>query len=311
MQLRTRFAPSPTGELHVGNAFSALLCQQWAEQHSAELLLRIEDIDFKRCRPEFADGLIEDLHWLRLNWQGEIRYQSQHTRTYRDALQTLRKQDLIYPCFCTRRDIQREIEAIGLAPHIADLPDHYPGTCRKLSVDEQLAGIAQGRPFAWRLNAGKALGRSSGLFWLDGAGERHEVEGAMHDAVIGRKDIGLSYHLAVVLDDAAQSISHIIRGDDLLGSTGLHRLLQALLDLPAPVYIHHPLLLDASGERLAKRNHAPSLRQLRTNGCRTDTLRALLLGKVGDRPPVWTDLADTNDERMVETMMNDRTDKNA
>lgn len=281
--LRTRFAPSPTGYLHIGNAYSALVCQQWAEQHHAELLLRIEDIDFTRCRPEFAAGLIEDLEWLGIRWQGEVRYQSRHLDAYADALERLREAGLVYPCFCTRRDIQREIESAGLAPHAQDMPEIYPGSCRLLSSKEREKCLKDGLPFAWRLDVQAALRRCGPLSWRDGDGKSHAVRQALNDAVIGRKDIGVSYHLAVVVDDAAQGITHVIRGEDLEGSTGLHRLLQALLDIPSPVYIHHPLLCNEAGERLAKRTGAPSLRRLRTNGIPADTLRRLLL-RNGEAP---------------------------
>jgi len=289
-ELRTRFAPSPTGHLHVGNAYSALLCAQWAETHHAELLLRIEDIDFNRCRPEYAADLIEDMRWLGLRWQGDIRYQSRHTNDYAQALEKLRQQGLVYPCFCTRRDIQREIETAGLAPHIEDMPEIYPGTCRSLSQSEREQKIADGLPCAWRLDVQTAIARVGDIGWRETDGDYHPVSRLLNDAVIGRKDIGFSYHLAVVVDDAAQGITHIIRGDDLVTSTGLHRLLQAVLELPQPLYLHHGMLLDASGERLAKRNGAPSLRELRTSGVSADTLRRLLSGTIGSVPMIWTGL---------------------
>jgi glutamyl-Q tRNA(Asp) synthetase len=277
LPLRTRFAPSPTGYLHIGNAYSALFCQQWAAQHQAELLLRIEDIDFTRCRPDFAACLIEDLEWLGIRWQGGVRYQSRHLDAYAQALEKLREDGLVYPCFCTRRDIQREIESAGLAPHAEDMPEIYPGSCRLLTSVEREKCLKDGLPFAWRLDVQAALKRSGVLSWQDGDGKSHAVRPGLNDAVIGRKDIGISYHLAVVVDDAAQGITHVIRGEDLESSTGLHRLLQALLDLPSPVYIHHRLLCNEAGERLAKRTGAPSLRRLRTSGIPADTLRRLLL----------------------------------
>jgi len=287
-QLRTRFAPSPTGHLHVGNAYSALLCAQWAETNNAELLLRIEDIDFNRCHSEHAADLIEDLRWLGLKWQGDIRYQSRHLDDYGQALEKLKQQGLAYPCFCTRRDIQREIAISGLAPHLEDTPETYPGTCRSLNQSEREQKIADGLPCAWRLNVQAARARVGDIGWREPDGDYHPVSRFLNDAVIGRKDIGFSYHLAVVVDDAAQGITHIIRGDDLISSTGLHRLLQAVLDLPQPLYLHHGMLLEASGERLAKRNGAPSLRELRTSGVSADTLRRLLSGNVGSAPMIWT-----------------------
>ena len=289
--LRTRFAPSPTGHLHVGNAYSALLCQQWAESHQAELLLRIEDIDFNRCRPDFAADLIEDLEWLGIRWQGDILYQSRYLETYTQALEQLRQDGLIYPCFCTRRDIQREIENAGLAPHAEDMPEVYPGTCRMFSAEQRRQRIADGSPFAWRLDVQAAMLCVGEISWQDGDGCSHAVHPDLNDAVIGRKDIGISYHLAVVVDDAAQGITHIIRGDDLRSSTGLHRLLQGLLGFPEPIYLHHALLRNEAGERLAKRNGAPSLRELRTSGASADTLRRLLLQSGSAVPAPWAGLA--------------------
>jgi len=202
----TRFAPSPTGLMHVGNAFSALACQQWAKQHHARFLLRIEDIDFNRCRKEYADAIIEDLSWLGTDWHGDVRRQSEHLPAYQRALKRLRDMEMIYPCFCTRRRIQEEINRMSVAPHAEDTAGLYPGTCRKISVKQQREHMSRQR-YAWRLDvAGKNLS------WKDGEGHRHAVKSVMHvDAVIGRKDIGISYHLAVVVDDAAQGITHVIR----------------------------------------------------------------------------------------------------
>jgi len=289
--LRTRFAPSPTGHLHVGNAYSALLCQQWAERHQAELLLRIEDIDFNRCRPAFAADLIDDLGWLGIQWQGDIHYQSRYLSAYTEVLEMLRDEGLVYPCFCTRRDLRHEIEHIGLAPHAEDMPEIYPGTCRHLTIEERKQRIKDGFPYAWRLDVQAAMRRVGEISWQDGDGCHHPVHPDLNDAVIGRKDIGISYHLAVVVDDAVQGITHIIRGEDLRSSTGLHRLLQALLGFPMPVYLHHALLCNEAGERLAKRNGAPSLRELRTSGASADTLRRLLLHNGDAAPDPWKGLA--------------------
>jgi len=193
----------------------------------------------------------------------------------------------MYPCFCTRRDIQREIDSAGLAPHAGDTPEIYPGTCRSLTPQQRRQRMSEALPFAWRLNVQAALQRVGAISWQDGDGCSHPVLPELNDAVVGRKDIGISYHLAVVVDDAAQGITHVIRGDDLRSSTGLHRLLQALLGLPTPVYRHHRLLCNAAGERLAKRNGAPSLQSLRTNGVSADTLRDVLLRKNGGDPAPW------------------------
>jgi len=275
MTLRTRFAPSPTGLLHVGNAYSALCCQQWATSHHGELLLRIEDIDTSRCRPEYSEAILEDLSWLGLTWQGPVRRQSEHMQDYTEALGHLRDMGVIYPCFCTRSDIRREIERMASAPHAGE-QDRYPGTCRHLAAERQRERMWR-ESYAWRLDAGKAMAIAGPvLSWQDGRGRQHPVH-IGSDVVIGRKDIGFSYHLAAVVDDALQSVTHVIRGQDLAESTGIHRLLQALLGLPTPVYIHHELLLDTGGKRLAKRNHATTLKSLRQTGISASALRNYLL----------------------------------
>jgi len=264
--------------MHVGNAFSALICQQWAEQHHARLLLRIEDIDSNRCRKEYKDAIIEDLHWLGVRWQGNVRHQSDHLPAYQSALKRLRDMDVVYPCFCTRRRIQEEINRMGIAPHAEDTADPYPGTCRKLPAEYRRERMSSQR-YAWRLDVTAALKHvDKKLAWKDGEGRCHTVNTGMYgDAIIGRKDIGISYHLAVVIDDAAQEITHVIRGEDLHPVTGLHRLLQALLDLPGPCYIHHSLLRDEAGHRLAKRHGAPDVRTLRDSGITPEILRGMLL----------------------------------
>jgi len=276
--LRTRFAPSPTGHLHVGNAYSALVCQQWAERHHAGLLLRVEDIDHTRCRQGFIDDMIEDLRWLGVCWQGEPMFQSQRLKAYQDALDLLRDKGVLYPCFCTRRQIQDEIGRMAGAPHVDEGVDRYPGTCRQLPRDDLVRHGAD-RAFAWRLDIARSFDLAGGrLGWEDGRGRRHLVHPQAHgDVVLGRKDVGFSYHLAVVVDDASQGVSHVIRGRDLAASTGIHRLLQALLELPSPVYIHHELLLDGDGRRMAKRHGAPSLRELRQRGVSPGALREALL----------------------------------
>lgn len=276
MHPRTRFAPSPTGLLHVGNAYSALICQQWAKAHQAELLLRIEDIDFTRCRPEFIANMYEDLSWLGLKWPQPVRIQSEHFDDYRQAIHDLRELSLIYPCFCTRKSIQQEMEKMGLAPHADDPATRYPGICRELSLTEQLLRMEQD-PFAWRLDIKKAMaGLEQPLHWHNEKGQSHRVE-IDHDVVIGRKDISFSYHLSVVVDDAIQGITHIIRGEDLKASTGIHRLLQKLLDLPEPTYLHHGLLQTPNGERLAKRHSSTTLRSLRAMGVKPEKLAQLLI----------------------------------
>jgi len=272
--------------LHVGNAYSALICQRWAETHDAELLLRIEDIDHTRCRPAYADAILEDLSWLGLRWQTPVRYQSRHLDDYQQAMQQLRDMDVIYPCFCTRKQVAQEIARMASAPHLEDAPSEYPGLCRNMQTDEQYRRMQQ-EPFAWRLNVSKAfncVGRK--LTWREESGQTHAID-ISHDTIIGRKDIGFSYHLAVVVDDAIQAVTHIIRGRDLAPSTGIHRLLQQLLALPEPVYIHHGLLHGCSGERLTKRNHATTLDSLRRAGVEAHRLRDFLLGMATQGEPLW------------------------
>jgi len=283
--LRTRFAPSPTGLLHVGNAYSALQCQSWAESHHASLLLRIEDLDHTRCRPEYAEALLEDLRWLGIRWHGEVIRQSRRRGKYRQALNRLREMGVIYPCFCTRRSIQTEIEGMGVAPHLDEHADPYPGTCRNIPAGQRRRRVMT-EQHAWRIDVGKAFQQlSESLTWRDGSGRMHPVTPmAIGDIVVGRKDIDFSYHLAVVVDDAEQGMTHVIRGEDLRHVTPLHRLLQALLGLSDPVYIHHPLLVDRSGKRLAKRNRATTLKQLATSGISPVKLRQYLMSC---DPPVW------------------------
>jgi len=275
MHLRTRFAPSPSGLLHVGNAYSALCCVRWAEQHQAEFILRIEDIDHTRCRPEYATQIFTDLQWLGLSWKEPVRYQSQCLASYKQALLTLREMGVIYPCFCTRKEIDNEIARMACAPHNEDVPPIYPGTCRHIAADKQQQRM-QHEHFAWRLDVKKALAIvGHDLSWQEASGQKHAVH-IDHDSVIGRKDIGFSYHLAVVIDDASQHISHVIRGTDLQDSTPIHRVLQALLQLPEPVYIHHPLLYNDDGSKLSKRHGSVSLQSLRGIGVAPEKLHAFL-----------------------------------
>ncbi|WP_138379650.1 tRNA glutamyl-Q(34) synthetase GluQRS [Luteithermobacter gelatinilyticus] len=265
--IRTRFAPSPTGYLHLGHACSASYAHDFARRHGGEFLLRMEDIDRTRCRPEFDVAIQEDLKWLGLDWDGPIRRQSRHMEDYQAALDRLRAQDLLYPCFCTRREIQAEIERSGYAPHGLE-GMLYPGLCRHLSPQEIETRLSQEKPFALRLDMQRALARlERSLYWHDLlAGPQKARPETLGDVVLARKDIPTSYHLSVVIDDALQKISHVIRGEDLFYATHLHRLLQHLLGLPTPVYAHHPLLLDEKGKRLSKRHKALTLRQMRAGG---------------------------------------------
>ena len=262
----TRFAPSPTGRLHLGHAHSALLGHRRAREAGGRFLLRIEDIDGTRCRPEFVDAIGEDLAWLGIDWDGEVRRQSRHMADYLGGLDRLRAAGLLYPCFCTRAEIKAEIGRSGAAPHGPDGP-LYPGTCRVLGEDERMGRIEAGRPYAFRLDMAKARAGAGKLTWHDRRrGEQRAEPERFGDVVLGRKETPASYHLAVTLDDALQGVTLVTRGEDLLASTDVHRLLQALLGLPTPDYEHHPLILDAAGRRLAKRDGAPTLAALRDQG---------------------------------------------
>lgn len=272
--LVTRFAPSPTGQLHKGHAFSALSAFCLACETNGRFLVRIEDIDPSRSTRENADGILEDLAWLGLRWEQPVRYQSEHLSDYTAAARRLSEMGLLYPCFCTRSDILREIEQAGQAPHGSDGP-LYPGICRRLSEDERIARLATGSPHALRLDLEKAVALTgSELHWQDTFhGPQIARPELLGDAVIVRKDIGTSYHLAVVVDDGFQGVTDIVRGEDLFDATHLHRVLQALLGLPAPTYHHHPLLTDSQGYRLAKRDRALTLRSMREAGLRAQELR--------------------------------------
>jgi glutamyl-Q tRNA(Asp) synthetase len=266
----TRFAPSPTGYLHLGHVHSALEGWRAAREAAGRFLLRIEDIDHTRCRPEYADAIVEDLAWLGLGWDGPIRRQSEHFADYRAALSRLDAAGLLYPCFCTRRDIQAEIERAGGAPHGGpggELGAPYPGTCRRLGAVERRERRANAPDYALRLDVGAALARTGPLDWCEDTTRVAADPAALSgDVVLARKEVPTSYHLAVTVDDALQGITLVTRGADLFAATHIHRLLQGLLDLPAPRYRHHPLLTDASGRRLAKRDRALTIRALRQTG---------------------------------------------
>ena len=268
----TRFAPSPTGLLHLGHAHAALSARRAGDR----CLLRIEDIDATRCRPEFSAAILDDLAWLGLAWDGPVRIQSQHMAEYRSALDRLAARGLLYPCFCTRAEIAREVAAAGQAPHGPDGP-LYPGTCRRLAPKARAARIARGGPFALRLDMAAALAEAPADLSYEEAGEgRLRCDPAQFgDAVLARKEIPASYHLCVTHDDARQGVTLVTRGEDLRPATHLHRLLQALLGWPEPRYAHHRLLTDADGRRLAKRDGAPSLRSLREAGRSAAEVRAL------------------------------------
>jgi glutamyl-Q tRNA(Asp) synthetase len=274
--ITTRFAPSPTGYLHLGHAYSALDAWRAAREAGGKFLLRIEDIDTTRCKPEFTDAIIEDLAWLGLDWDGDVRKQSEHFADYEAALDRLDVMGVIYPCFCTRAAIAAEIARAGGAPQGEDGPI-YPGTCRNLSVEDRLSRIAAGANFALRLDVPKASAIAGRLEWEE---DEHGIITAdpalLGDVVLARKDTPTSYHLAVTYDDALQGVTLVTRGADLFTATHIHRLLQALLDLPTPRYRHHKLLTDASGKRFAKRDKALTLRALRESGKTPAEVRAMV-----------------------------------
>jgi glutamyl-Q tRNA(Asp) synthetase len=265
--VRTRFAPSPTGRLHLGHVLAAHVAHSLARDSSdGVFLLRHEDIDGPRVREEFYHGIQEDLRWLGLTWDGVPLRQTARAAAYESALESLRSLGLIYPCFCTRREIQEEWARMAAAPQGQEAPI-YPGLCRELSVDERQAKLRSGMPHAWRLDSRRASAVAGPLTFRDSRwGEISVDSDLLGDVILARKDIGPAYHLAVVVDDAFQAISHVTRGEDLLTSTHVHRLLQALLDLPEPQYLHHALVLDESGKRLAKRSESQSIAALRGQG---------------------------------------------
>ena len=272
-----RFAPSPTGYLHLGHAFSALFAWRRARDAGGRFLLRIEDIDPTRCRHEFTEAIFEDLTWLGLDWDGEVRVQSQHFDEYRAVLEALAGRGLIYSCFCTRADIEREVAQSAAAPHAPDGSAVYPGTCRKLSEDECAARIAAGERYALRLDMTRALDETGPLsFDEEGEGRIDCDPARFGDVVLARKDAPASYHLCVTHDDAVQGVTLVTRGVDLKRATDVHRVLQELMGWPAPHYVHHRLLTDESGRRLAKRDRAATLRSLRDAGVSPDALRARL-----------------------------------
>lgn len=257
----TRFAPSPTGALHLGHAYSAVLAHDAARRAGGGFLLRIDDIDGARSREEHIAAALADLDWLGLDRDGAPVRQSQHLGDYTAALDHLRARDLVYPCFCTRADIAQSLAA----PHGPAGPV-YPGTCRHLGADERTLRLA-GEPHCWRLDMARAAALAGPLAWEEaGQGLRAADPAAHGDVVIARKDAPASYHLASTIDDAAMKVTEVIRGADLIASTDVHRLLQALLGLPTPAYRHHALVCGADGKRLAKRDAAASLASLREAG---------------------------------------------
>jgi len=279
----TRFAPSPTGQLHLGHAFSALTVFEAARMAGGRFLLRIEDIDTIRCRAEFENDIFEDLKWLGLEWEKPVRRQSEHFNEYYAAIENLASRGLVYRCFKTRKEVMDEI---GRAPHHpGEGPDGiiYPGPPEPMSAEEEAARMAAGNPFAWRLSMKAVEGELGDLTRLTfaeiGAGPNGETgECAIRsdfigDVILARKDIGTSYHIAVTLDDALQEISHVIRGQDLFFATSIHRILQELLGLPVPIYQHHELITGEDGERYTKRHKSETLTSIRASDAKAADIR--------------------------------------
>ena len=267
----TRFAPSPTGLLHLGHAFAAVTAAEAGDR----FLLRIEDIDTTRLRQEFVDAIFEDLAWLGLRWEEPVLRQSTRFDAYRSALSELDRLGLLYPCFCTRKEIAEEIARANEAPHGPEGP-LYPGTCRHLPDVERKSRIASGASYALRLDVQKAAS-AAGPLTLTEHGRTIAVDPLLFgDVVLARKETPVSYHLAVVVDDAFQEVTLITRGDDLLPATHIQRVLQALLGLPEPAYAHHRLILDSEGRKFSKRDKAVTLRELRASGETPASLRSKL-----------------------------------
>jgi glutamyl-Q tRNA(Asp) synthetase len=280
----TRFAPSPTGYLHLGHVRSALEGWRAAQVAGGRFLLRLEDIDRSRCRDEYAAAIIEDLAWLGLRWDGVVRKQSEHFGDYRGALDRLEAMGVLYPCFCTRREIQDEIARAGGAPHVQS-GRSYPGTCRGLGPEQRAARQHSGLDYALRLDLAGALALTGPLDWFeDGAdGPRRQAAdpAPLGDVVLARKDMPASYHLAVTVDDALQGVTLVTRGADLVEATHVHRVLQALLGLPTPRYRHHVLLTDTTGRRLSKRDRALTIRSMRQSGMSPGEILALAMQSAG------------------------------
>jgi glutamyl-Q tRNA(Asp) synthetase len=275
-----RFAPSPNGQLHLGHALSALLNRDLAREAGGRFLVRIEDIDPGRSMPSFEAQILDDLAWLGLDWEKPVRRQSEHLSSHERALDELNRRGLLYPCFCTRGSIKASLP--DDAPADPDGAPIYPGTCRDLTAGERARHIRNGDLYVLRLNMQKALNEIGGpLTWieLDKNGRETDIAAdpaAWGDVVLARREVRTSYHLAVVLDDAEQGVTHVVRGKDLFHATSVHRVLQTLLGIPAPVYHHHRLILDKAGKKLSKSEGAESLRTLRSTGTAPADIRRLI-----------------------------------
>ncbi len=270
----TRFAPSPTGYLHLGHAGSALVAFEAARATGGRFLLRIEDIDRDRCRARFDQALREDLAWLGVTWREPVRRQSEHMAEYTRTLSRLDEMGLLYPCVLSRRELAEVLSA----PHGGPAGTAVTGTDRLIAPRERDRRLAEGAPYALRLRMEEAMRRTGPLTWHDRRSGRQDARpGLFGDVILARKDVRTSYHLAVTVDDAAQAVSLVTRGDDLFAATHVHRLLQALLDLPVPEYAHHPLIVDGEGRRLAKRNRALTIRALREDGHDPNAVRGMVV----------------------------------
>jgi glutamyl-Q tRNA(Asp) synthetase len=285
-----RFAPSPNGYLHLGHAYSALVNYDMAREFGGRLLLRIEDIDTERCRPEYETAICEDLHWLGISWTGPVRRQSEHFADYAAAIARLEAERLLYPSFESRGEINAlvaERDRQGAWPRDPDGTPLYPGRGRKMPLAERERRRRAGEPFALRLAMDAAVSRAGVLAWSEeGSGPQGQTDAVTAapqrwgDVVLARKELPTSYHLAVVVDDALQGVTDVVRGQDLFWATSIHRLLQALLGLPEPLYHHHRLILDDGGRKLSKATQATSLRELRASGLSAlDIRRSLGLGR--------------------------------
>ncbi|MBZ9662345.1 tRNA glutamyl-Q(34) synthetase GluQRS [Mesorhizobium sp. ESP-6-4] len=284
--LTFRFAPSPNGQLHLGHAYSALLNQRMAAQVGGRLLLRIEDIDVTRCTPEFEAGIFRDLEWLGLHWEEPVRCQSEHFAEYREVLDRLIAEELVYPAFMSRGEIRAFIAETGGRdwPRDPDGVPLYPPLDKALSARERKRRLAEDVPFAWRLDVEAAMARvTAGLSWVEFTDETMSATRAIEaqprawgDVIVARRDIPTSYHLAVVVDDALQAVSHVVRGQDLYSATGVQCLLQQLLGLPQPRYFHHRLILGPNGRKLSKSFKDTGLASLREAGMSPQDVRRLV-----------------------------------
>jgi glutamyl-Q tRNA(Asp) synthetase len=272
-----RFAPSPTGPLHLGHAYAAVFAYELAMEKGGRFFLRFEDIDVTRVRDQYYLAIERDLVWLGIHWDGTPIRQKDRLPAYTDSLQKLKSLHVVYPCFCTRREIQQELKSVIHAPHGPEGEAMYPGTCRDLTPTERAERIGQGQAHCWRLDARRAIELTGPLVFEDQIKGRLDVDPLLlGDVVLARKDIATSYHLAVVTDDHFQGVTDVTRGEDLLSSTHVHRILQSLLGLAVPVYHHHRLIVDEAGKRLAKRDDAVSLATLRDQGKKREDILAML-----------------------------------